>query len=88
MSSAYVYLETLEDPEEQSKESHQTWNKQEICMYQYYNVKEYQNGCIILEPRELSVPDSISRRTLNDMDKAVSNFNKGEVSSEVDLSDF
>jgi len=58
------------------------------AMYQYYNVKEYQNGCIILEPRELSVPDSISRRTLNDMDKAVSNFNKGEVSSEVDLSDF
>lgn len=57
------------------------------AMYQYYNVKEYQNGCIILEPRELSVPDSISRRTLNDMDKAVSNFNKGEVSSEVDLSD-
>ena len=22
--------------------------------YQYYNVKEYENGCIMLEPRELT----------------------------------
>lgn len=52
------------------------------------DVKEYDNGCIILEPRELTVPDSISTRTLEDMDRAISNFKKGEVSSVVDLSDF
>ena len=39
------------------------------------NVKEYGNGCIILEPRELAVSESISARTLADMDRAVSNFN-------------
>ena len=56
--------------------------------YQYYNVREYQNGCILLEPRELSVPDSISERTLRDMDRAVANFEIGEVSGAIDLSDF
>ena len=58
------------------------------ALYQYYNVKEYDNGCIMLEPRELTVPDSISARTLEDMDRAISNFKKGEVSPVVDLSDF
>ena len=46
-------------------------NKKRITLrgaaYQYYNVKEYGNGCIILEPRELAVPESISARTLADM---------------------
>lgn len=57
------------------------------ALYQYYNVKEYDNGCIILEPRELTIPDSISAKTLEDMDKAVSNFKIGKVSETVDLSD-
>ena len=57
-------------------------------MYQYYNVKEYDNGCIILEPREMTVPESISEATLNDIDKAISNFRMGEVSQPIDLSDF
>ena len=56
--------------------------------YQYYNVKEYEKGFILLEPRELTVPDSISVQTLEDMDRAISNFKKGEVSPVVDLSDF
>ena len=67
-------------------------NKKRITLrgvtYQYYNVKEYGNGFIILEPRELSVPKSISSRTLADMDRAVSNFKRGDVSSAIDLSDF
>lgn len=58
------------------------------ALFQYYNVKEYENGCIMLEPRELTVPDCISKRTLEDMDRAVSNFKRGEVSPAVDLSDF
>lgn len=56
--------------------------------YQYYNVREYTNGCIILEPRELTVPDTISARTLRDMDMAIANFKKGNVSEVIDLSDF
>lgn len=58
------------------------------ALYQYYNVKEYGNGCILLEPRELTVPDSVSSATLKDMDKAISNFKMGKVSDVVDLSDF
>ena len=67
-------------------------NKKRITLrraaYRYYNVKEYGNGCIILEPRELAVPECISARTLADMDRAVSNFKKGDVSPIIDLSDF
>ena len=58
------------------------------ALYQYYNVKEHINGCIILEPRELVVPDSISKRTLKVMDKAIENYKIGEVSEAIDLSDF
>ena len=58
------------------------------ALYQYYNVKEYDNGCIMLEPRELTVPESISAATLRDMDKAIGNFRMGEVSQPIDLSDF
>ena len=56
--------------------------------FQYYNVKEYENGCIMLEPRELTVPDCISAKTLKHMDQAIENFRMGEVSSAIDLSDF
>ena len=42
----------------------------------------------MLEPRELTVPDSISAQTLEDMDRAISNIKKGEASPVVDLSDF
>ena len=55
------------------------------ALYQYYNVKEYDNGCIMFEPRELTVPDSISDRTLEDRAKAISNFKMGKVSETVDL---
>ena len=56
--------------------------------YQNYNVRVFENGCIIMEPRVLSVPDTISARILADMDKAVSNFRAGNVSSAIDISDF
>ena len=50
--------------------------------------REYPNGCIILEPRELVVPESVSARTLKGMDRAIDNFKMGDVSEPVDLSDF
>jgi hypothetical protein len=56
--------------------------------YQYYNVKEFQNGCIMLEPRELTVPETISAKTLKDMDRAIENFKIGDISPVIDLSDF
>lgn len=56
--------------------------------YRCYNGKEYGKSCIILESRESSAPKSISARTLKDMDRAVSDFKRGDVSSAIDLSDF
>lgn len=56
--------------------------------YQYYNVREYENGCIMLEPRELITPKEISSKTLASMDQAIRNFKLGQVSNPVDLSDF
>lgn len=56
--------------------------------YQYYNVREYENGCIMLEPRELATPETISERTLEYMDQAIRNFKMGKVSAPIDISDF
>ena len=58
------------------------------ALYRYYNVKEFENGCIILEPRELTIPETISRRTLEEMDRAVANYKAGILSEPIDLSDF
>ena len=56
--------------------------------YKNYNVKLYENGCFILEPRELVIPEVISARSSAEMDKAVENFKTGNVSASIDLSDF
>lgn len=56
--------------------------------YDYYKVTEYDNGCVVLEPRELVRPKGISEESLKVMDKSVANFKKGKVSAPVDLSDF
>lgn len=39
----------------------------------------------MLEPRELTVPESISARTLSEMDRAIANFKNGDVSEAVDF---
>lgn len=56
--------------------------------YSFYDVKEFENGCILLEPRELKAPESLSAKTLKDIDESVENFKKGRVSGPIDLSDF
>ena len=58
------------------------------ALFKYYLVKEYDNGCILLEPRELIKPKSISKRTLKAMDEAINNFNVDIVSDPIDLSKF
>jgi len=45
--------------------------------YEYYHVIEQENGVVILQPRKLVDPLSISKNTLEDMDKSVENLNKG-----------
>ena len=56
--------------------------------YEYYQVKEYENGCIVLEPRELVVPKEISKKTLAMMDESIRNYKVGQVSAPIDLTEF
>ena len=56
--------------------------------YDYYEVREYANGCYILEPSQLVRPESISAATLRTLDESVSNLKAGRVSDPIDLSDF
>lgn len=55
--------------------------------YSYYQVREYANGCIMLEPRELVRPAEISERTLAMMDESVSNFKAGKVSAPINIAE-
>ncbi|MBP3609592.1 MAG: hypothetical protein J6J42_04565 [Lachnospiraceae bacterium] len=57
-------------------------------LYQCYSVKEYENSRIMSEPQKLVVQDTMSVRTLEDMDKAMSNFKMGGVSPAIELSGF
>ena len=47
--------------------------------YEYYHVVEKKNGEVVLQPRQLIDPLTISKNTLKSMDKAMENVNKGEV---------
>ena len=53
-------------------------------MYEYYHVEEFDDGRIVLEPRELVPPFQISEKSLTMMDQAMDNLKKGIVSKEVD----
>ena len=53
--------------------------------YEYYNVKEYENGVILLEPRELVKPEEISEKTLKMMDESIKNIVKGKKSKPIKL---
>lgn len=54
-------------------------------LYDYYHVTEKENGVVILEPRLLVDPLTISKKTLDSMDKAVKNVKKGVVSKPIKL---
>ena len=53
--------------------------------YEYYHVTEKENGIVVLEPRQLVDPLSISKNTLESMDKTVGNLKKGIVSKPIKL---
>lgn len=48
--------------------------------YEYYSVKIFKNGNILLEPRILVAPFEISKNALDMMDKSMTNFKKSKVS--------
>ena len=55
--------------------------------FDYFHIKQYKDGTIVLEPRVLVEPYTLSKKTLKMMDKSVSNYKKGKVSKAVDLSE-
>ena len=58
------------------------------AIFEYFHVSEMKDGMIILEPRELVKPFSVSANTLSMMDKAVENIKNNKVSEKLDLSEF
>ena len=58
------------------------------ALYEYYHVEEYDDGRIILEPRELVPSFQISEKSLAMMDLSMENLKQGKVSSAIDLSGF
>ena len=47
--------------------------------YEYYHVVEQENGVVVLEPRKLVDPLTISQKTLESMDESMDNLEKGIV---------
>ena len=45
--------------------------------YEYYHVVEKEDGVVVLEPRELTDPLIISKKTLETMDQSMENVKNG-----------
>ena len=58
------------------------------AVFDYFHVSELEDGRILLEPRELVKPFSVSANTLSMMDQAVENMENSKVSGKLDLSEF
>lgn len=57
-------------------------------LYEYFHIKQYNDGSLLLEPRVLVEPSAISKKTLKMMDDSISSYKKGKVSKAIDLSGF
>jgi hypothetical protein len=55
--------------------------------YTYWHAKEFDDGRVLLEPREIRAPETISARVLEHMDEAVRQMMQGNVGDEFDLSE-
>ena len=52
---------------------------------EYYAVRMFEDGRILLDPRVLVPPQAVSKRALAMLDRAAANFKKGNVSDPIDL---
>ena len=52
---------------------------------EFFQVKVFSDGQVMLEPRVLVPPSAVSKRTLKMLEGAVANFKKGRVSAPVDI---
>ncbi len=53
--------------------------------FKHYVVEIYANGKVVLNPRVLVDPNTISKNTLKMIEKSMKNFKEGKVSEPVDL---
>ena len=51
-------------------------------------IKEYKDGEIVMELKELTTPFKISTSSLSMIDNPIQNMKEGKVSEKVDLSEF
>ena len=58
------------------------------AVYEYYHIEEFDDGSIILKPRELVPPSQISENSLAMIDKSMENLRQGRVSEAVDLTEY
>ncbi len=58
------------------------------AQFQHYVVEVYSNGKVVLNPRVLVDPNSISKNTLKMIEKSMKNLKKGNVSEPVDLNKY
>jgi len=56
--------------------------------FDYYNVKEFSDGKILLEPRVLVPLFEVLKKTLTTMDKSINNLKKNKVSKPIKLEEF
>lgn len=52
-------------------------------IFEYFHIKQYKDGSMLLEPRVLVKPNSLSKKTLKMMDKSIENLKKGKVSKSI-----
>lgn len=57
-------------------------------IYEYFHIKQYKDGSILLEPRVLVEPFEVSQNTLKMMDSSIKNIKKGKVSKKLNLKEF
>lgn len=57
------------------------------AVFEHYHVTEYEDGRVLLEPRELVPPPSISRRTLEMVDAAMASLERGDAGPPVEPDD-
>lgn len=55
--------------------------------FEHYHLVQFEDGRILLEPRELVAPPAVSSRTLRMMDWAIERMEAGEVAGPVDPAD-
>ena len=64
------------------------WFFHQSTVYEYFHIEEYEDGKIVLEPRELAKPFQISKNSLSMMDSSVQNLKAGNVSAPLNLSSY